>query len=69
MSFVRDPSSNAVINNDDAYYRTLKGARETRKRERQLQKDIAELQSEMHDIKEMLRHFLQNRKTDGNACS
>lgn len=63
-SFVRESSTNAVINIDTTGYRRFKEERERVIKMQQLAHDVVGLQNDIGDIKQMLQQLI-NGKTNG----
>lgn len=63
-SFVRESATNAVINIDTTGYRRFKEERERVIKMQQLAQDVAGLQTDIGDIKQMLQQLI-NGKTNG----
>lgn len=64
-SFVRDPSTNALINNNVDAYKLYIQQRRQQKDKSDLQGQIDSLKSDIGDIKEMLSVLIQ-RENNGN---
>lgn len=64
-SFVRDPSTNALINNNVDAYKLYIQQRRQQKDKDDLQGQINSLKSDIGDIKEMLSVLIQ-RENNGN---
>ena len=59
-NFVKDTSTNAVINTNVAAFKAYKLQRETIKSAEQMSKEITELKSEFGEIKNLLTQLLHN---------
>ena len=64
-SFVRDPSTNALINNNADAYKLYIQQRRQQKDKSDLQGQIDSLKSDLGDIKQMLSVLIQ-RENNGN---
>lgn len=64
-SFVRDPSTNALINNNADAYKLYIQQRKQQKDKSDLQGQIDNLKSDLGDIKQMLSVLIQ-RENNGN---
>ena len=64
-SFVRDPSTNALINNNADAYKLYIQQRRQQKDKSDLQGQIDNLKSDLGDIKQMLSVLIQ-RENNGN---
>ena len=62
MSFIRDPMSGAVINTDDSYYRSILAARQSQKEAQQMCQKLHDLESELSEIKDLLKNFVNGKK-------
>lgn len=62
MSFVRDPMSGAVINTDDSYYRSILAVRQSQKESQELCQKLHDLESELSDIKNLLKQVVNGKK-------
>ena len=60
-NFIRDKRNSAVINIDKAGYQRFKLEREKALQAQQLQQQVADMQSEMRDIKQMLQQLLNGK--------
>lgn len=61
MAFIRDPSSKAVINTDDSYYKSILAARQGKKESEEMCNKLQSLENELTEIKSLLQQFLVGR--------
>ena len=61
-TFVRDPSSGAIINTDDSNYQAILAARARLKEARDFDQQVKSLQNELADVKAILQQILNGKK-------
>ena len=60
MSFVKT-AQGVIINTDDSYYKAVVAQRESEKRAREMHSKISDLESELSEIRDLLKQVI-NRK-------
>lgn len=59
--YARDPSSKAVINMDDGYYKAIQARRVDAKQREMLECQVEDLKCELEDIKTLLQQILSGK--------
>jgi len=63
--FVKDPSTKMVINTDDSHYKSILVAREAEKRAKDFEQRTMAVESELRDIKNLLKQVLDGKNNNG----
>jgi len=61
MSFKRDPRSGALINTDDAYYKSIVAMRAERAKAEEVRCEMDQLRCELSEIKNLLKSVLSGK--------
>ena len=59
--FVRDGSTRAILNTDNVAFAAYKQRRHALSEQAKLEEDVAELKSDIHDIKSLLERLLREQ--------
>jgi len=62
MSYVRDPSSNIIINTDDSYYHSLLALRQSQKEAEESCRKLQAIQADLNDIRYLLQQVVNGKK-------
>lgn len=60
--YTRDPTSKAVINNEDSYYKAIVARRQDIKKKNELESEMDTLRTELTEIKELLQQVMSGNK-------